>query len=449
MDKIKIFEDWMRIIQSRNQDCLFGLKKKGVTEWYDLQTEMPSGETYYIPLDVVLETGQEDPISFIQSQINEIYDWDMGISPYKPMHFVEDIRDLTNAEWLDKRRGGIGGSDASALFGLNGFMTESDLFNDKRGNVSEEKDTVNSWFLKEYGHHNEELIAKLFQKMHPELKVIFRRQMFCHPKYPFMIVDCDGFVVDPIADKVYVLEIKTCHPFSLAKSWGRPSDATYPAKYGKQISHAMCVTNTDGTWLVCCAGNDASQLYRERFVPRNIEEEELLIEVEKDFWQHVESGVVPDNHFTMGFFMDQLAAEMNALGEGVKDISAETETIQLILNYLSLKDERMEYDHKSAALKEKESELMAGIEAVLCGMKVKFDFGDQRYVASPGSTTVRQIATSDGITKLHELYDQEPEQLQKLLKDVVTVRNYSFRSQEIPAKKEKKGKKEEEMRECV
>lgn len=49
---------------------------------------------------------------------------------YQPIVIV-DTTGLTEEEWLDYRRTGIGGSDASAVLGVSPFVTTRDLYYDK------------------------------------------------------------------------------------------------------------------------------------------------------------------------------------------------------------------------------------------------------------------------------------------------------------------------------
>ena len=58
---------------------------------------------------------------------------------YEPLVLVETA-DLSEEEWLDYRRRGIGGSDVSAIFGTSPFRTARDLYYDKLNIASVEDD---------------------------------------------------------------------------------------------------------------------------------------------------------------------------------------------------------------------------------------------------------------------------------------------------------------------
>ncbi len=54
----------------------------------------------------------------------------MPTDSYKPKVLVSTL-DLPEADWLEYRRRGIGGSDAAAIFGVSPFKTARDLYYDK------------------------------------------------------------------------------------------------------------------------------------------------------------------------------------------------------------------------------------------------------------------------------------------------------------------------------
>ena len=74
---------------------------------------------------------------------------------YQPLVLVE-TENLSRDEWLEYRRKGIGGSDASAILGISPFRTCRDLFYDKL-NIVTADDEVN-WVAKEVGHLLEDLV---------------------------------------------------------------------------------------------------------------------------------------------------------------------------------------------------------------------------------------------------------------------------------------------------
>ena len=68
------------------------------------------------------------------------------ILSYKPRVFV-DTSNLTEEEWLEYRRHGIGGSDAAAVFGVSPFATARDLYYDKL-KIATHEDPEDNWVQK-------------------------------------------------------------------------------------------------------------------------------------------------------------------------------------------------------------------------------------------------------------------------------------------------------------
>ena len=124
---------------------------------------------------------------------------------YSPIPIV-DTAVLTNEEWLQWRKKGIGGSDAAAALGLSPYRTARDLFYDKIGvepSVAEEDKTI----MFEIGHLLEDVVAQIFAKKTGF--TIFRDQMmYRHPLFPFMLADVDRFIQLPNG-KRGILECKT------------------------------------------------------------------------------------------------------------------------------------------------------------------------------------------------------------------------------------------------
>lgn len=81
---------------------------------------------------------------------------------HEPLVLVETA-DLSEEDWLDYRRRGIGGSDVSAIFGTSPFRTARDLYYDKL-NIASVEDDEGNWVAMEMGHLLEPLVAKIFER---------------------------------------------------------------------------------------------------------------------------------------------------------------------------------------------------------------------------------------------------------------------------------------------
>lgn len=67
---------------------------------------------------------------------------------HEPLVLVETA-DLSEEDWLDYRRRGIGGSDVSAIFGTSPFRTARDLYYDKL-NIASVEDDEGIWVAYQY-----------------------------------------------------------------------------------------------------------------------------------------------------------------------------------------------------------------------------------------------------------------------------------------------------------
>ncbi len=154
---------------------------------------------------------------------------------YEPDVVVE-TGNLTEEEWLDYRRGGIGGSDVSIIFGVSHFRSNRELYYDKLGiKPIREMDDL-TWLQKKMGHVLEDLVAEVFSRK-TGLKVFEVKKMFSHPLHTFMRADVDRFVIDKKGRRG-ILECKTTNYLN-KDAW---AGEKYPYQYELQIRH--CVTRS-------------------------------------------------------------------------------------------------------------------------------------------------------------------------------------------------------------
>ena len=74
-------------------------------------------------------------------------------------------------EWLKNRTYGIGGSDASAIVGMNPYKTNIELFEEKTGRRIPEDISQKPYV--QYGTRAEPLIRELFRLDYPEYQVSY------------------------------------------------------------------------------------------------------------------------------------------------------------------------------------------------------------------------------------------------------------------------------------
>ena len=109
-------------------------------------------------------------------------------------------------EWL-ANRSRIGGSDASAIVGMNPYRTNIELWKIKTGQLVPE-DISDKPYVK-YGTQAEEHLRELFRLDFPEYQVEYtENNMFLNDRFPFAHASLDGWLTDQDG-RQGILEIKT------------------------------------------------------------------------------------------------------------------------------------------------------------------------------------------------------------------------------------------------
>ena len=207
---------------------------------------------------------------------------------HEPLVLVETA-DLSEEDWLDYRRRGIGGSDVSAIFGTSPFRTARDLYYDKL-NIASVEDDEGNWVAMEMGHLLEPLVAKIFERK-TGYRVYQIKKMFQHPQYPWMLADVDYFVELPDGTTA-ILEIKTTN-YNARDNWWMNGKETVPVYYESQGRHYMAVTDIDRCFFCCLYGNNEEEVII-REVKRDFEYEAEMVFLEQYFWEnHVQRHVPP------------------------------------------------------------------------------------------------------------------------------------------------------------
>ena len=91
----------------------------------------------------------------------------------------------SRAEWLEGRKGHIGGSDASACVGMNPYKDNVQLWEEKRGLVIPE-DISDRDYVR-YGTEAEKHLRALFAMDYPQYQVTYDEDnMFINTAYPWI-----------------------------------------------------------------------------------------------------------------------------------------------------------------------------------------------------------------------------------------------------------------------
>lgn len=199
------------------------------------------------------------------------------------------------AEWLQARAGRIGGSDASAIIGMNPYKTNLDLWQEKTGRTVPEDISDKPYVL--YGAKAEEHLRALFELDFPEYHVGYEENnMWLNDRMPWAHASLDGWLIDQEGRKG-VLEFKTTNILqSMQKEkWNQ----RIPDNYYIQILHYLMVTEFDFAVLVAQLKSDfGGEIYKQT-KHYKIERSEVQADIEflenseKEFWKQMQSGIRP------------------------------------------------------------------------------------------------------------------------------------------------------------
>ena len=197
-------------------------------------------------------------------------------------------------EWLVNRKG-IGGSDASAILGLNPYKTNQELWMEKKGQMSPEDISGKSYV--KYGNDAEPLLRALFALDYPEYKVeYYDNNMIINKKYPWAHASLDGELMDPDGRRG-ILEIKTTNILQ-SMQWEK-WDNRIPDNYYIQVLHYLLVTEYDFVVLKAQLKRVRDGEVRLTTKHYHIEREEVLDDIEmlkneeEKFWHSLQSGQEP------------------------------------------------------------------------------------------------------------------------------------------------------------
>ena len=182
-------------------------------------------------------------------------------------------------EWLDWRKKGIGGSDASVVCGINRYKSPVELWMEKTNQLPyQEAGEAAYW-----GTQLEALVKAEFTKR-TGIEVEQTNQLLQSEDHPFMLANLDGECIHPTYGKC-VFEAKTASAY---KS-GEWEDAI-PDEYILQVQHYLAVTGYRGAYIAVLIGGNT---FRWKFIERDDEIISMLIQLESDFWEHVQTDVPP------------------------------------------------------------------------------------------------------------------------------------------------------------
>lgn len=195
-----------------------------------------------------------------------------------------------DVEWLALRSRGIGGSDCSIIMLDNPYKKIGELWQEKKG-LKEPKDISDNPAVKK-GKLMEAHLRELFQLEHPEYIVINDTNTYFNKKYAFMLANLDGVIITQ-DNEIIGLEIKTANVRSI-KEWDE-----IPLHYYEQIQHYMIVTGLKKFILYAYIRTPFQVYLKEYVIEAHEEDQETIIEEEKQFWESLQRDKKPKNQLKL------------------------------------------------------------------------------------------------------------------------------------------------------
>ena len=205
--------------------------------------------------------------------------------------------------WLEKRRCGIGGSDAAAILGESKFITNLDLWKIKTG--KKEKLVLDKYkeFI-DYGRTLEPVLIDLFEANNKDYEVVDKEEarqdkfknFVYHKDYNFIFGNFDGIIRNVDTGELGILEIKTCQENKYnAEEW---KDDNFPVPYYLQVLHYLNVSGYNYAVLFALINRySGDKVIKTRTVLRKEVQAEMdfLLQKEITFWnEYVLKDVEPN-----------------------------------------------------------------------------------------------------------------------------------------------------------
>lgn len=267
---------------------------------------------------------------------------------------VAHTDDMDRAEWLDERQRGIGGSDAATICGLNDYCSPYELWCDKALGPSGDDDNEAAF----WGRTLEPVVLNETARRE-NLDIVPVPAILAHPLRPWQMANIDGTALDLTGRRPGpgVYEGKTAGLWS-ASQW---ADDQVPERYVIQGMHYLAVTGWDWVAFSCLIGG---QRLVTRYVERDTELIDQLIELEARFWQQVQDHTppTPDGSKACTEFLNNVAATTG------KTITVDADIVQpLIARRAAAKAVIAEAEAEQAAVENQLRALLGDAEVALDG----------------------------------------------------------------------------------
>jgi putative phage-type endonuclease len=227
-------------------------------------------------------------------------------------------------DWLEWRRGGLGGSDVAAILGLSPFRGGFDVWLSKVEGIVE---VENRSMLR--GHFFERAVAEHAAELLGANDLLPGKSLVDHAE-PWIRGTLDFTLDYDATRKTELLEVKTTR--YLGDEWGEPGTDAIPVAHRVQVAWYLRLSRLDVARVaVWSTTQDRVELYR---VERDLVVEKALVDRAREWWQrHVVGGEAPalDGSQAAGRYLQARHPEGN---ETMLDADDEVEAIAARLREL-------------------------------------------------------------------------------------------------------------------
>lgn len=210
----------------------------------------------------------------------------------------------TRAEWLARRRSGLGGSDIGAIFGLSPFRTAVDVWLSKTGREPDDDLAANRRDIR-FGLYGEQFVAAEYC-LSTGRRVQRYNTMLRHESAP-LLANVDRLVI-PEGAKIAAhrgeirtdrgLECKTANQFAAFDSdaWGASETDEVPPAYLLQAEVYLLLTGCAVWDLACLFGNGARDTdFRIYTIRKDADLQREIVARATEWWKrHVIGDAAPE-----------------------------------------------------------------------------------------------------------------------------------------------------------
>lgn len=279
---------------------------------------------------------------------------------------IQSTNDMSHKGWLMARKNYIGGSESSAIIGINPFRSSIDVYMDK---ITDEI-IENKSYRMELGNKLEDFVAREFMEKTGK-KVRNVNAILGNEKYPYMSANIDRAIVGEKS----ILECKVTNSFAI-KEW---EDDKVPPYYEIQVQHYMAITGAEKAYIAALIGNSDFAI---KEIVRDDELIEMIVKANNYFWtENVQKKILPSPDGTSMY--DEVLKEKYKYSKE-NQIILQSSNDERIQNILDIKEQ---IDILETEKKKLEQEVKSELGENESGICNKFQVNWKGYVTNRIDTT--------------------------------------------------------------